>query len=67
MVQLSHPYMTTSKTIALIRQNFVSNVMTLLFNMLSRFAVTFLLRRKSHNFMGEVTVCSNFGAQAGQV
>ena len=38
MVQLSHPYMTTGKTIALTRQNFVSKVMSLLFNMLSRLA-----------------------------
>ena len=42
MVQLSHPYMTTGKTIALTRQTFVSNVMSLLFNMLSRFVITFL-------------------------
>ena len=42
--QLSHPYMTTGKTIALTRQTFVGNVMSLLFNMLSRLVVTFLLR-----------------------
>ena len=41
-VQLSHPYMTTGKTIALIRRTFVSKVMSLLFNMLSRLAITFL-------------------------
>ena len=45
-VQLSHPYMTTGKTIALTRQTFVSNVMSLLFNMLSRFVITFLSRSK---------------------
>ena len=39
MVQLSHPYMTTGKTIALTRQTFVGKVMSLLFNMLSRFVV----------------------------
>ena len=39
MVQLSHPYMTTGKTIALIRQTFVGKVMSLLFNMLSRFVM----------------------------
>ena len=42
-VQLSHPYMTTGKTIALTRQTFVSKVMSLLFNMLSRLVITFLL------------------------
>ena len=41
-VQLSHPYMTTGKTIALTRQTFVDKVMSLLFNMLSRLVVTFL-------------------------
>ena len=41
-VQLSHPYMTTGKTIALTRQTFVGKVMSLLFNMLSRLVITFL-------------------------
>ena len=41
-VQLSHPYMTTGKTIALTRRNFVGNVMSLLFNMLSSLVMTFL-------------------------
>ena len=45
-VQLSHPYMTTGKTIALTRWTFVSKVMSLLFNMLSRLAITFLPRSK---------------------
>ena len=45
-VQLSHPYMTTGKTIALIRQTFVGKVMPLLFNMLSRLVITFLPRSK---------------------
>ena len=45
-VQLSHPYMTTGKTIALIRQNFVGKVMSLLLNMLSRLVITFLPRSK---------------------
>ena len=44
--QLSHPYMTTGKTIALTRQTFVSKVMSLLFNMLSRLIITFLPRSK---------------------
>ena len=43
---LSHPYMTTGKTIALTLQTFVIKVMSLLFNMLSRFVVTFLPRSK---------------------
>ena len=42
MVQLSHPYMTTGKTIALTRRTFVDKVMSLLFNMLSRLVITFL-------------------------
>ena len=46
VVQLSHPYMTTGKTIALNRWSFVDQVMFLLFNMLSRLVITFLLRSK---------------------
>ena len=46
IVQLSHPYMTTGKTIALTRWTFVSKVMSLLFNMLSRLIITFLPRSK---------------------
>ena len=42
IVQLSHPYMTTGKTIALTRWTFVAKVMSLLFNMLSRLVITFL-------------------------
>ena len=45
-VQLSHPYMTTGKTIASTRQGFVDKVMSLLFNMLSRLVITFLPRSK---------------------
>ena len=45
-VQLSHPYMTTGKTIALTRRTFVGKVMSLLLNMLSRLVVTFLPRSK---------------------
>ena len=45
-VQLSHPYMTTEKTIALTRRTFVGKVMSLLFNMLSRLVITFLPRGK---------------------
>ena len=46
MVQLSHPYMTTGKTIALTRWTFVGKAMSLLFNMLSRFVTAFLPRSK---------------------
>ena len=46
MVQLSHPYMTTGKTIALTVWPFVGKVMSLLFNMLSRFVIAFLPRSK---------------------
>ena len=46
LVQLSHPYMTTGKTTALTRQTFVGKVMSLLYNMLSRLVITFLLRSK---------------------
>ena len=46
IVQLSHPYMTTGKTIGLTRQTFVGKVMSLLFNMLSRLVITFLPRSK---------------------
>ena len=46
IVQLSHPYMATGKTIALTRQNFVGKVISLLFNMLPRLVITFLPRSK---------------------
>ena len=46
MVQLSHPYLTTRKTIALTRWTFVGKVMSLLFNMLPRFIIAFLSRSK---------------------
>ena len=46
IVQFSHPYMTTGKTIALTRWTFVGKVMFLLFNMLSRLVITFLPRRE---------------------
>ena len=45
-VQLSHPYMTTGKTIALTRQTFIAKVMSLIFNMLSRLVIAFLPRSK---------------------
>ena len=62
MVQLSHPYMTTGKTIALTRWTFVCKVMSLLFNMLSRLVFS-SKEQVSFNFMASVTICSDFGAQ----
>ena len=50
MVQFSHPYMTTGKTIALTRQTFAGKVMSLLFTILSRFVIVFLLKRKLSAF-----------------
>ena len=58
MVQLSHPYMTTGKTLALSRQTFVGKVMSQLFNMLSRFVIAFL---------ASVTIHSDFGAPQNKV
>ena len=67
-VQLSYPYVTTGKTIALTRQTFVGKVMSLLFNMLSRLAITFLPRSKeSFNFVAAITICSDFGAPQNKV
>ena len=66
-VQLSHPYMTTGKTIALTRQTFVDKVMSLLFNMLSRLVITFLPKSKGLNFMAAITICSDFGAPQNKV
>ena len=65
-VQLSHPYMTTRKTIALIIQTFDDKVMSLLFNTLSRFVIAFLPRSKCLDFMAAITICSNFGAQENE-
>ena len=68
IVQLSHPYMTTGKTILLTRWTFVGKVRSLLFNMLSRLVIAFLLRGKRFfNFMAAVTICSDFGAQKNKV
>ena len=66
-VQLSHPYTTTGKTIALTRWTFVGKVMPLLFNMLSGLVITFFPRSKCLNFMAAVTICSDFGAQQNKV
>ena len=63
MVQLSDPYMTTGKTIALTRQTFVSKVMSQLFNMLSRLVIASSKEQASFNFMAAASICSDFGAQ----
>ena len=67
MAHHSHPYMTTGKTIAFTRQTFVSKIMSLLFNMLSRLVTSFLPRSKCINFMAVVTICSNFEVQGNEV
>ena len=64
IVQLSSPYMTTGKTIALTRWAFVDKVMSLLLNMLSRLVIAFFPKEQaSFNFMAIVTICSDLGAQ----
>ena len=62
IVQLSHPYMTTGKTIALTRWTFVGKVMCLLFNMLSRLVIAFFSRSKHFffNFVAAITICIDF-------
>ena len=54
IVQLSHPYMTAGKTIALTRQTFVNKIMSLLFNMLSRLVIASFKEQASFNFMAAV-------------
>ena len=68
MVHLSHPYMTTGKTIALTRWTFVGKVMSLLFNTLSSLVITFLPRSKPlFNFTAALTICSDFGDPQNKV
>ena len=68
MVQLSHPFMTTGKTIALTIWTFVSKVISLLFNMLSSVCHSFSSKEQmSFNFMAAVTICSDFGTQENKV
>ena len=64
-IQLSHPYMTTGKTIAL--TCFVGKEMSLLLTMLSRLVISFLPRTKCLNFMSAITICSDSGAQRNKV
>ena len=65
IVQLSHPYMTTGKTIALTRWTFVGTVMSLPFNMLSRCVIAFLPRIKCLLILS--IICSDFGAQENKL
>ena len=67
MVQLSHLYMTTGKTIALTIQTFVGKMMPLLLNMVFRFVIAFLPWSKYLNFMVAVTIHNDFGAQENKV
>ena len=67
MVQLSHPYKTAGKTIALTRWTLVSKVIFLLFNMLSRLVIAFCPKGKCLNFKAAVTICSDFRAQENKV
>ena len=68
MIQLSQPYVTIGKTIALTRQTFVGKVISLLFNILSRLVITFLPRSKCLLISWlQVTICSDFGAQENKV
>ena len=65
---VSHPYMTTGRTIALTRWTFVGKVMALLFNMLSRLVINFSSKEQvSFNFMPAVTICSDFGPPKNKV
>ena len=68
IVQLSHPYMTTGKTIALTRQTLVGKLMSLLFNKLSRLVIVFLPRSK-HLLISwlQSTICRDFGAPQNKV
>ena len=68
IVQLSHLYMTTGKTIALTGWTFVGKVMSLLSNKLSRFVIAFLPRSKVLLIsLAAVTICSDFGAPQNKV
>ena len=66
MVQLSYPYMTPGKNIALTRRTFVGTVKSLLFNMLSMLVIS-SKEQVSFNCMAEVTICSDFGDQTNKI
>ena len=67
VVQLSHSYMTTGKTIIFTIRTFVSKVISLLFNTLYRFVIAFLPRSKCVNIMATVTICHDFGVQVNKL
>ena len=68
VVQLSYPYMTTGKSIALTIWTFIGKVMSLLFNRLSRFFIAFFPKEQvSFNLMAAVTICSDFGAEENKI
>ena len=68
MVQPSHPYMTTGKPMALTIQTFVGKVISVRFNLLSRFVIAFLPKEQApFNFMTADTNCSDFGAQENKL
>ena len=68
MVQLSHPYMTTGKIIALTTRTFVGKVMSLLLNTLSSVCDSFSSKEQaSFNFMAAVTICSDFETQENKI
>ena len=67
IVQLSHPYITTGKTIALTRRTFVDKVMSLLFNMLFRLVITFLPRSKCLLISWLQSPSADFGAPKNKV
>ena len=68
IVQLSHPYVITGKTMAFTRGTFVGQVMSLLFNMPSKLAIAFPSEEQaSFNFMAAITICSDFGVQENKV
>ena len=66
-VQLSHPYMSAGKTIALTRWTFVGKVMSLLFNMLSRLVFLSSKEQAFFNSMAAITICSDFAATINEV
>ena len=67
IVQLSHPYMTTGKTITFTIQTFVGKVISMLFNVLPRFVIAFLPRSKYLLLLTAVTIFSDFGAQENRI
>ena len=68
MVQLSHLYMTAGRAIVFPIRAFISKLISLLLNMLSRFVIAFFSKEQaSFNFMAAVAVCSDFGAPQNNI